>query len=75
MFHLISASTSTACNSTNMDPINEAIEEINSLEEGKTFSYKAIAEKYGVVRSTLTRQHQGVGISASQQDNLRHPKA
>ena len=45
-----------------MDPIDEAIEEINSLGPGETFSYKAIAEKYGVVRLTLTRRHQGVSV-------------
>jgi transcriptional regulator with XRE-family HTH domain len=42
-----------------MDRIDEAIEEINSLRPGKSFSYRQIAKKYGVVRSTLTRRHQG----------------
>jgi hypothetical protein len=34
-----------------MDPINAAIEEIESLGPGKTFSYQNIAKKYGVVLS------------------------
>ncbi|OAF98758.1 uncharacterized protein CC84DRAFT_1169909 [Paraphaeosphaeria sporulosa] len=35
-----------------MDPINEAIEEINSLGPGETFTYTAIAKKYGVLPPT-----------------------
>jgi transposase len=42
-----------------MDPIDEAIEEINSLRPGESFSYREIAKRYGVVHSTLTRRHQG----------------
>jgi transcriptional regulator with XRE-family HTH domain len=42
-----------------MDPINSAVEEINSLRSGETFSYTEIAKNYGVVRSTLTRRHLG----------------
>ncbi|KAF1954869.1 hypothetical protein CC80DRAFT_448593, partial [Byssothecium circinans] len=45
-----------------MDLINAAIEEINSLESGETFSYKEIAKKHGVVRSTLTRRHQAITV-------------
>ncbi|KAF1957470.1 hypothetical protein CC80DRAFT_410863 [Byssothecium circinans] len=45
-----------------MDPINAAIEEINSLELGETFSYKEIAKKHSVVRSTLTRRHQAITV-------------
>jgi hypothetical protein len=42
-----------------MDPIQAAIEDIENLEPGEQFSYTKIAAKYGVVRSTLTRRHQG----------------
>jgi Tc5 transposase DNA-binding domain/DDE superfamily endonuclease len=46
-----------------MDPIDEAIEEIESLEPCETFSYMAIAKKYGVVRTTLMRRHKGITAS------------
>ncbi|KAI1513268.1 Tc5 transposase DNA-binding domain containing protein [Pyrenophora tritici-repentis] len=42
-----------------MDPIQAAIEDIENLEPGEQFSYTKIAAKHGVVRSTLTRRHQG----------------
>jgi hypothetical protein len=48
-----------------MDPIQAAIEEIESLELGEHFTYTAIAAKYNVVRSTLTRRHQGLATTAS----------
>lgn len=40
-----------------MDPIEAAIEAIESLDLGEPFSYTKIAAKFGVVRSTLTRRH------------------
>lgn len=40
-----------------MDPIQEAIEEIESCEADDDFSYRQIAKQYGVVRSTLQRRH------------------
>jgi transposase-like protein len=43
-----------------MSPIDDAIAEIESLEPGESFSYRALAKKYGVVRSTLTRRHQAL---------------
>ena len=43
-----------------MDPIEAAINDINSLELRKSFLYKEIAEKYSVVRTTLARQHKGL---------------
>jgi hypothetical protein len=61
------AQSSQPHNSTIMDPINEAIEEINSLGPGETFTYTGIAKKYGVVRSTLTRRHKGETASATTQ--------
>jgi hypothetical protein len=42
-----------------MDPIQEAIAEIESRELGDEFSYQAIAKKYGVARMTLMRRHKG----------------
>ncbi|KAH8626107.1 hypothetical protein IG631_19986 [Alternaria alternata] len=42
-----------------MDPIQEAIKEIESREPGDEFSYQAIAKKYGVGRMTLMRRHKG----------------
>jgi hypothetical protein len=42
-----------------MNPIQEAIREIDSREEGATFSYTQVAKKYGVDRRTLARRHQG----------------
>ena len=46
-----------------MDPIDEAIEAIESLEPCETFSYTKIAKKYGVVRTTLMRRHKGITAS------------
>jgi transposase-like protein len=42
-----------------MDPLQAAIEDIENLEPGEHFSYTKVATKHGVVRSTLTRRHQG----------------
>ena len=42
-----------------MDPIQEAIAEIESRELGDKFSYQQIAKKYGVNRVTLARRHKG----------------
>jgi hypothetical protein len=41
-----------------MSPIDAAIEEIKSLAPGEKFSYRKIAEKYGVERTTFARRHQ-----------------
>jgi hypothetical protein len=56
--------------STNMDPINGAIEEIESLRPCKTFSYATMARKYGVVRTTLMCRHKG--ITASRTTRISH---
>jgi predicted DNA-binding protein (UPF0251 family) len=45
-------------NSTNMAPIDDALAEIESLKHSEELSYKRIAKKHGVWRSTLTRRHQ-----------------
>ncbi|KNG52820.1 pogo transposable [Stemphylium lycopersici] len=42
-----------------MDPIQEAIRYIESREPGDDFSYREVARKYGVDRTTLSRRHQG----------------
>ena len=42
-----------------MDPIQKAIEAIESHKEGEQFSYQKVSEKFGVDRSTLARRHQG----------------
>jgi transposase len=57
--------TLTCRNSMDLDPINAAIAAIESRELGESFSYREIAEKFGVVRSTLTRRHKRF-IDASQ---------
>ena len=43
-----------------MAPIDDALAELELLEPGEEYSYRKIAAKYGVVRSTLTRRHQGL---------------
>jgi len=43
-----------------MDPIQEAIEALNSREEGTDFSYREIAKRFKVSRATLARRHQGL---------------
>jgi hypothetical protein len=48
----------TPHNSTTISPIDAAIEEIKSLAPGEKFSYRKIAEKYGVEQTTLARRHQ-----------------
>ncbi|KAF1970039.1 hypothetical protein BU23DRAFT_650866 [Bimuria novae-zelandiae CBS 107.79] len=47
-------------NLTDIDPINEVIKEIKSLELCKTFSYATITKKYSVIRTTLMRRHKGI---------------
>ena len=58
--HQLNKPTSTRHNSTNMDPIQEAIREIESCELGEQFSYQQLAKKYGVNRCTLARRHKGI---------------
>ena len=43
-----------------MDPIQEAIEDIESREDGASFSYREIARKFNINRTTLSRRHQGL---------------
>ncbi|KAF1828823.1 hypothetical protein BDW02DRAFT_593021 [Decorospora gaudefroyi] len=42
-----------------MDPIQEAIEDIESRGSGYEFSYGEVAKKFNVNRTTLSRRHQG----------------
>lgn len=43
-----------------MAPIDDALAEIEALESSEEFSYKNIANKYGIWRSTLTRRHKAI---------------
>jgi phage protein D len=42
-----------------MDPIQEAIEDIESREDSASFSYREVASKFNINRTTLSRRHQG----------------
>ena len=59
-----------------MNPIDKAIEELNSYELGEKPSYTKVAEKYGVSRSTLARRHKGVqatrATAAGERTKLSH---
>jgi hypothetical protein len=43
-----------------MDPIEAAIAAIESLEPGEDFSYQAVAKKFNINRTTLSRRHQSL---------------
>ena len=43
-----------------MDPIEEAIKDLNSREPGEDSTYTKVAKKYNVSRVTLARRHKGV---------------
>ena len=55
--------TSTRDNSTMESRIQDAIEEIESLNPGETFSYRKIAAKHNADSTTLSRRHQGLQAS------------
>jgi hypothetical protein len=60
--NIITNSTSTFAprhNSTNMEPILDAIAAINAHEAGDKHSYRQTAKRFGVDRTTLARRHQG----------------
>ena len=40
-----------------MDPIQEAIEEIESRELGASFSYRQVVKRFGISYRTLARRH------------------
>jgi transcriptional regulator with XRE-family HTH domain len=56
-----------------MAPIDEAIEDLKSREEGEQFSLREIADKYGVQRSTLGRRWRGV--TRSKEDRYANQQA
>ena len=53
-----------------MDQIEAAIAAIEMRDPGKPFSYQKIADQYGVVASTLRRQHQG--LTSSREDAIEN---
>ena len=57
-----------------MDPIQEAIAEIESREPGDKFSYQQIAKKYGVNRVTLARRHKGETEAYGIRKRFLHPQ-
>ncbi|KAF7569912.1 hypothetical protein PtrM4_123270 [Pyrenophora tritici-repentis] len=57
-----------------MDPIQKAIEDIDSREEGASFSYREVAKKYNISRATLARRHQGRTRPHSVAHNALHPQ-
>jgi hypothetical protein len=42
-----------------MEAIEDAIGKVELLEPGENFTYQAIADKYCLNRSTLSRRHRG----------------
>jgi transposase len=46
-----------------MDPIQEAIEYLESREARDNFSYRQVAKIFGVNRTTLSRRHKGLQVS------------
>ncbi|KAG9191609.1 hypothetical protein G6011_01526 [Alternaria panax] len=57
-----------------MDPIQEAIAEIESREPGDKFSYQQIAKKHGVNRVTLARRHKGETEAYGIRKRFLHPQ-
>jgi hypothetical protein len=43
-----------------MDPIDEAVAVIESLDKGGHFTYTAMAHQYNVSRTTLSRRHRQI---------------
>jgi O6-methylguanine-DNA--protein-cysteine methyltransferase len=75
--HQNSTTTSTPHNSIHISSIEAALAAIETLKPGETVNYQQIAKKYGVVRSTLTRRHQGLSTSRSLEAQNRqalHPQ-
>ena len=57
-----------------MDPIQEAIAEIESRAPGEHFSYQQIAKKHGVGRMTLARRHKGLTEPYGIRNLALHPQ-
>jgi hypothetical protein len=64
----------TQHNSTNMDPIQEAIEFLESREAGDNFLYRQVAKMFGVEYSTLARRHQGRSQPRGTSHRSLHPQ-
>ena len=56
-----------------MSSIEAALAAIESLEYGEKINYTKIAQEYSVVRSTLTRRHQG--LSTTRSDKIAQDRA
>ena len=55
-----------------MEPIEAALKSLESLNPGETPNYTAVAKKYKVHRSTLSRRHRGLTRSrAEKTENKR----
>ena len=57
-------------------PVKDALAEAGAAGQGEGLSYTKLAEKHGVVRSTLTRQLKGKSASKKDQalkQRLLHP--
>ena len=57
-----------------MDPIQEAIAEIELREPGDGFLYRKIAKKYGVNRVTLAQRHKGETEAYGIRKQSLHPQ-
>ena len=57
-----------------MDPIQAAIEAIESRDPGEDFSYNQVAKEFGVVRSTLIRRHKGQTQPYAISHAILHPQ-
>jgi hypothetical protein len=55
--------TPTRDNSTNMNPIDKAVEEMKLQEPGENLLYTKVAAKYDVSRVTLARRCKGTQAS------------
>ncbi|KAF1837645.1 hypothetical protein BDW02DRAFT_490954 [Decorospora gaudefroyi] len=59
-----------------MDPILDAIAAIEAREPGESFSYREVAKRFGVDRTTLSRRYQGNSqphIEAMQEHHIVDP--
>ncbi|KAH5390817.1 hypothetical protein HBI32_241910 [Parastagonospora nodorum] len=50
-----------------MDPIQAAIEDIESREPGERFTYTEVAAKHNINRTTLSRRHRGIQAAVGTQ--------
>ena len=54
-----------------MNPIDEAIEFLESLDPGEQFVYQEVADKFGCSRSALSRRWRGVSRDKATSDGMR----